>query len=292
MATVIGDLARERKRPLFARHALLRRGERDLALRKNRRRRVLRAKHVVALLALQAAFFAGLREAYLFVIDWDYLDIRKVEVACAKDGLRQALDASFAAPRLGNILLCDLTGLRAGLRRRAWVKDVSLQKVFPSTLRITVIPRTPFALLERGGLWLADEEGRVLEPADAFDGEVLPVVSDETGFAAGFFDKWAAAAGCLRSLPADERARLAGVRTDDDGALELAFKDDPVRVVVGRLSPAEDLARFRSRRAAWEDFAGPLAVVDLSFDGRVFLTAAAPPPAGEAGPRSDPGQGD
>jgi cell division septal protein FtsQ len=292
MATAIGDLGRERKRPLFARRPLLRPGERDLPLQKNRRRRVLRTKHVLALLALQAAFFVGLRETYLFLITWDTLAIRKVDVVCAKDNLRRALEAHFATPRLGNILLCDLAALRADIRRLAWVRDASIQKVFPATLRITVIPRTPFALLERDGLWLADEEGHVLEPVDALDEYALPVFSDEAGFASGFFDKWAAAGRCLQSLPADERARLTGVRTDDYGGLELAFEDDPVRVVVGRVSAAEDLARFRSRRAAWEEFAGPLAVVDMSFDGRVFLTAAPPPPAGDAGRQTDPGQGD
>jgi len=290
MATAIGDLGR--KRPLFARRPLLRPGGRDFALQKNRRRRVLRARHILALLALQAAFFVGLRETYLFLITWDTLAIRKVDVLCAKDDLRRALETHFAAAPLGNILLCDLAALRADIRRLAWVKDASLQKVFPATLRITVIPRTSFALLERDGLWLADEEGRVLEPVYSLDEYALPVISDEAGFASGFFDKWAAAARCLRSLPEGERTKLAGVRTSDDGALELAFKDDPVRVVLGRLSPAEDLARFRGRRAAWEGFAGLLAVVDMSFDGRVFLTAAAPPPAGDAGPRSESGQGD
>lgn len=291
MATAIDDLGRERRPPLFARRPP-RPGEKGLPLQKNRRRRVLRPRHVAALLALQAAFFVGLRETYLFLITWDSLAIRTVDVVCAKDGLRRALESHFASRRMGNILLCDLAALRADLRRLAWVRDVSLQKVFPATLRITVIPRAPFALLERGGLWLADEEGRVLEAADPSAGPALPVFSDEAGFAAGFAEKWAAAARFYRSLPPPEQARLAGIRTDDYGALELAFRDDPVRVVVGRLSPAEDLARFRARRGAWEELAGPLAVVNMSCEGRVFLTAAAPPPAGDAGPQPDPGQGD
>ena len=292
MATTVGELGQERKRPLFARRLFLRPGEKALAIQKNRHRRALRVRHVLALLALQAAFFLALREAYLFLITWDYLDIRKVEVVCAKDSLGRALQTHFAAPRLGNILLCDLPALRADVRRLAWVKDASVRKVFPSTLRITVVVRTPFALLERGGLWLADEEGRVLEPVYSLDEYALPVFSDETGFASGFFDKWEAAGRCFRSLPANEQARLAGVRSDDYGSLELMFKDDPVRVVVGRVSPAGDLARFRSRRAAWEEFAGPLGVVEMSFDGRVFLRAAEPPPAGDPVPPPDQGQGD
>ena len=294
MATAVGELGRERKRPLFARRPLLRPGERDLPiLKKGRRRRILKARHVAALLALQAAFFVGLRETYLFVLTWDYLTVRRVEVACPRPSLRQALETHFATPRLGNILLCDLPALRADIRRLAWVRDASVQKVFPSSLRITVTLRTPFALLERGGfLYLADEEGRVLEPVYSLDEYALPVFSDAGGFASGFFDKWAAAGRCYLSLPADEKARLFGIRADDNGGLELAFKDDPVRVVVGGAAPAEDLARFRSQRARWEEFAGPLAAVNMSFEGRVFLRTAEPPAPGDAAASPDQGQGD
>ena len=265
----------------------LRTGERDLLLQKNRRRRVLRLKHVLLLFALQAGFFLAVREAYLFLITWEELAIRKVEVICAKDNLRRTLENHFAVPRLGNILLCDLQALRADIRRLAWVKDVSIQKVFPSSLRISIVERTPFALLERDGLRLADEEGRALERVYSLEEYDLPVVSDENGFAAGFFEKWETAGRCLKSLPPAEWARLLSVRCSDYRTLELVFEDDPVRVVVGRESPAEDLARFRSRRPEWEGLFGPLAVVNMSYDGRVYLRAAEP--VGDDVPQPDKG---
>ncbi len=291
MATAVGDLGRERKRPLFARRPAPGPGERARALRKGRRRRILRPVHVLGLLALQAGFFLAVREAYLFLITWEELTIRKVVVDCGRDNLRRALEDHFAVPRLGNILLCDLDRLRADIRRVAWVKDASVQKVFPSTLRVSVVARTPFALLERGGLGLADDEGRVLERADSPEGYGLPVVTAADGFAEDFTGKWASAARFLRELPPDERVRLASVRCGDYGSLELVFRDDPVRVVVGGVSPAADLARFRARRTDWEANAGPLASVDLSYEGRVFLKAAAAPAGGEV-PTPDQGQGD
>jgi len=276
MATITSELGRERKQPLFARRLFLRPGEKALALKKSRRRRVFRVRHVLLLLALQAGFFLALREAYLFLITWDELAIRKVQVVCAKDNLRQTLESYFASPRLGNILLCDLDALRAQVRRLAWVKDASVQKVFPSGLRITVVERTPFALLDRDGLRLADEEGHALEPVYALEEYALPVISDETGFASGFTEKWDAASRCYRTLPPVERDRLLGILCSDFGTLELAFKDDPVRIVVSTDSPAEDLAAFRGRRAEWEGLFGPLALVNMSFDGRVYLRPAAP----------------
>jgi len=287
MATTVGELGQERKRPLFARRLFLRPGEKALAIQKNRRRRALRVRHVLALLALQAAFFLALREAYLFLITWDELAIRKVTVVCAKDNLRQTLESYFAVPRLGNILLCDLEAVRTQVRRLAWVKDASVQKVFPSGLRISVVERTAFALLERDGLRLADEEGRALEPVYSLEEYRLPVISDETGFASGFTDKWQAASRCLASLPPAERGRLLGIRTSDFGTLELAFKDDPVRVVVSPASPAADLGAFRARRAEWEALFGPLALVNMSFDGRAYLRPAEP--AGDDLPQPDKG---
>lgn len=274
MATVIGDLGRPKRGPLFARRPSLLTGERDVPLQKNRRRRTLRLRHVLFLIALQAGFFMALREAYLFLITWDQLVIRRVEVVCAKPNLREVLQNHFAGPRLGNILLCDLQTLRRDIRRLAWVKDVSIRKVFPSSLRITVVERTPFALLERNGLSLADEEGHVLEPVYSLGEYRLPVISDENGFASGFFEKWEAASRCYLSLPDAERALLTGIRCGGYGRLELAFKDDPVQVILGRDGAAESLALFRSRRTEWEGLFGPLAVVDLSFEGRAYLRSA------------------
>jgi hypothetical protein len=290
MATVIGALGREKSGPLFARRPFLRPGERDLPLQKNRRRRALRLKHVLFLLGLQAGFFLAVRGAYLFLITWDQLAIRKVEVVCAKDNLRQTLKNHFAAPRLGNILLCDLQSLRGDIRRLAWVKDVSIQKVFPSELRVTVVERTPFAVLERDGLFLADKEGRILEKVYSLEEYRLPVISDESGFASNFLGKWEAACRSLEALPRAEWDRLAGVRCGDYGSLELLFKDDPVRIVVDRGSPAESLALFRRRRPEWERLFGPLAAVNMCYDGRVYLRAAEP--AGDAVPNLTPDKGD
>jgi hypothetical protein len=287
MATVIGDLRREKNRPLFARRPFLRPGERDVPLQKNRRRRALRLKHVLFLLGLQAGFFLAVRSAYLFLITWDQLAIRKVAVVCAKDNLRRTLENHFAVPRLGNILLCDLQALRGDIRRLAWVKDVSIQKVFPSELRITVVERTPFAILERDGLCLADKEGRVLEKVYSLEEYHLPVISDENGFASSFFEKWRAAGDCLETLPRAELDRLAGLRCGNYGSLELLFKDDPIRVVVDPRSPAESLALFRRRRPEWERLFGPLASVNMRYDGRVYLRAAEP--AGDALPLPDKG---
>lgn len=276
MATAVERLGRGRRGPLVVRAKAFQRGERDAPLQKSRRRRVLRLRHVVSLLLLLAGFFAGLREAYLFLITWDELTVRTVEIRCGKDDLRLALERHFASPRLGNLLLCDIEALRARVRALAWVKDARIQKVFPSSLRIEVVERVPFALLERNGLGLADESGAVMERGVGPGDYDLPVISDEEGFTSRFLDKWAAARDCLESLPAADRARLAGVRCSEFGRLELSFKDDPIRVVLAAGSTASGLALFRSRRAEWERRLGPLVFADLGYEGRVYLRTLEP----------------
>lgn len=288
MATNVGDLGRERRPALFARRFFPQPGERSGTVKKGRRRRFLRARHVLLLLALQAAIFVAVREAYLFLISWDQLAIRKVTISGAKPGLRQALESYYAVPRLGNILLCDLEAVRAQVRRLAWVKDASVQKDFPSGLTIMIEERTPYALLERDGLYLADEDGRVLEKVYSLDEYGLPLICDESGFASGFPGKWAEARRGYDSLPPAEKARLLAIRTSDYGTLELRFKDDPVRIVVAADAAAAGLADFRSRRAEWESQFGPLALVNMSYDGRAFLRPAEPAPA-DGTPSADKG---
>ena len=74
----------------------------------------------------------GLCRAYLFLISWDKLAVRSVEVVCARPALKRQLDLAFAGKRLGNILLCDIDGLRTQVRAFVWVKEARIRKVFPS----------------------------------------------------------------------------------------------------------------------------------------------------------------
>jgi len=134
---------------------------------------------------------------------------------------------------------------------------------------------------------LVDKEGKILEKVYSLDEYRLPVISDENRFASNFLDKWEAAVRCLETLPRAERDRLSGIRCGDYGSLELLFQDDPVRVIVGRESPAENLALFRSRRPEWERLFGPLDAVTMCYDGRVYLRTAEP--AGDTVPLPDKG---
>jgi len=274
-------------RPLLTKPAppdpalVFQRGHGAVGVRGGRKRRVLRPGHVVALTALVAALFFGLGRGYLFLVSWDELTVRRIELAGGRDSVRATLKAFLATRPIGNILLCDLPLLQRQLETCPWVRDARIRKVFPATLRIEIEERRPFALLEKGGLALVDAEGTALEIAAAGSWPGTPVVRDEGGFRENFWEKWRAARSCLEALTAAERARLAAVQCSDDGRLTLEFRDDPVRLIVDGGAVRERLDRFAACRADLEARFGPLAYADLRLDDRIVV-GPMEPAAGEA----------
>jgi cell division protein FtsQ len=268
MATYLDGEFRARRSSLSGRPLVFQRGR---SLKTGRKRLALKIKHVLAVFVLLAGFFLALGKAYLFLVSWDALIVRTVELRCSRESLRSSLDRYFTARPLGNILLCDITALQAQLKSFAWVKDVSVQKVFPSTLRVAVTERAPFALLEKGGLSLVDEDGVLLESPPPADEQDLPVVKDEGSFLDRFPEKWQAARACLKSLTPAERVRVASLECSDDGRLTLTFRDDQTRLILDGTDVRGRLDLFAAQRASLEALFGPLGYADLRFDGRIIV---------------------
>jgi cell division septal protein FtsQ len=269
MATSLDGAYRGRRLPAGGRSLLFRRGQR--ALERGRKRLTLRLGHVLAMFALLAAFFIVLDKAYLFLVSWDRLTVRTIELGCRRPALRESLGRYLLARPLGNILLCDISALQEEIRAFAWVKDVRIRKVLPATLKIDIAERVPFALLERDGLALVDEDGVVLERLPAGCESPLPVVRDEGSFRDRFPAKWREASACLKCLSPAERARLAGLECSDDGRMTLAFKDDPMRLIVDGTDIRERLDVFAAARASLEAEFGALEYADLRIDGRIII---------------------
>jgi cell division septal protein FtsQ len=255
------------------------RGHRTAAVKGGRKRRALRLGHVLGLTVLLAAFFFGLDRTYLFLISWEELTVRKIELAGGRESVRQTLRAFLRTRPIGNILLCDLSLLQRQLKSYPWVKDARIQKVFPATLRIEIQERQPFALLERDGLAVVDREATALErSAVAGSWPGLPIVRDEAGFREDFWEKWRAATVSLDALTPAERERLVVLECSDDGRVTLEFRDDPVRVILDGRAVRERLDRFATWRADLEGRFGPLAYADLRLDDRIVVRPQEPAP--------------
>jgi cell division septal protein FtsQ len=269
----------------IARPLVFQRGDGALRGRSARRRPALRAKHIVGMLCLMAAMFYAFARAYLLLVSWDRLAVRSVEVVCARPSLKVDLDRAFGAHQLGNILLCDIDGLRAQLRAFPWVREARVRKVFPSALRVEVAERTPRALLERYGTSLVDADGVELGAPATPEEAALPVLADRDRFRDGRAEKLRLAWACLDDLPAGERAAIVRLDLSEPGTVELAFRDDPVRVRLGGREFAAKLRLFRERREEWEGALGALETVDLRFDDRVYVKLRGP--EGPGGPEKE-----
>jgi cell division septal protein FtsQ len=271
------NIALSKARPAFlAQPLIFQRGEGTLRAKKTPKRVALRAKHVALLFFLLAGTFYSLCRAYLFLISWDKLAIRSVQVVCDRPALKRQIDLAFEGKSLGNILLCDIDDLRTQIRAFVRVKEARIRKVFPSSLRVEVTERTPRALVQGYGLTLVDEEGVELErpaTADAFE---LPVLADQNDFRNGRLEKLSLAWQCLDDLSPAERARVAGLDLTGPGTVGLRFRDDPVRIKLGDRGFGEKVRFYGERKAEWENEFGELEYVDLRFDGRVYLKSREP----------------
>jgi cell division septal protein FtsQ len=281
MATYLDGAFRGRRTTLAGRPLLFRRGHRSRE--RGRKRLTLRVSHVLAMFALLAGFFIILDKAYLFLLSWDRLMVRTIELDCRRQALRESLGSYLQSRPLGNILFCDISALQGEIRAFAWVKGVRVRKVLPATLKIDIAERTPFAVLEKGGLALVDEDGVVLETPPSGSEGPLPVVRDEGSFRDRFAEKWRAASSCLKSLSPAERNRLAALECSDNGRMTLEFRDDPVRLIVDGTDVRAKLDLFAASRASLEAEFGALEYADLRIDGRIIIRpldeAAGPPPS-------------
>ncbi len=252
------------------------------------RRAAVRFREVLVMFGLLAGTFYAFSRTYLFLISWDKLAIRSVDVVCTRASLKRDLGRAFAEHRLGNILLCDIGGLRAQVRSFPWVREARIRKAFPSALRVEIEERVPRALLERYGLTLVDGEGAELGAPGTPEESSLPVLADRNGFRNGRAEKLRLAWACLDGLPAAERASVSRLDLSDLGTVELVFRDDPVRVRLGGREFAERIRLFREHRAEWEGALGALDTVDLRFDDRVYITLRGPQgPDVPAGPQKE-----
>lgn len=267
MATLPTDIAQ----PL-----VFQRGDGALRARQAQRRTAVRFRHVLGMFCVLAGMFTAFTRAYLFVISWDKLAIRSIDVACARPSLKRDLDRAFAEHRLGNILLCDINGLRAQVRLFPWVREARIRKVFPSALRVEIEMRVPRALLERNGLSLVDGDGVELGAPGTPEEAGLPILVDRDGFRDGRAAKLRLAWDCLAGLPAPERGAVSRLDLSDLGTVEVGFRDDPVRIRLGGREFAERIRLFREHRAEWEGALGALDTIDLRFDDRVYIKLRGP----------------
>lgn len=164
----------------------------------------------------------------------------------------------------------SLIGFSAGearerIARLPWVEKVEVQKVYPSTLAVTMIERQPFAVWQQGSrLWVVEEDGRVITPLARSQHAELPVVvgSGAEEHAAEFIS-------VMQGFPQLASRTRAYIRVADR-RWDLRMRNGTtVKLPVENYEQA--LAALVDVDRAQELFARDVSVVDMRLDGRMVL---------------------
>lgn len=137
------------------------------AVARSKRRRLLIGAGALTALAL-----------VLWTMFWSpLLAVRAVKVVGAdRTGKAPVVEATEIVGTGENLLLVPARAVEGRVERLPWVADATVERILPSTVRVTVIEREPaFVLALDGGRWTIDDGGHVLAVGKAERG--LPVLA-------------------------------------------------------------------------------------------------------------------
>jgi len=249
------------------------RSEGPARVKKPVRKSPLRYVHLLAIVLAAGTLFFGLSRLVEFLLTWDKLNVRTAEVVCPDLQVRTMVLPLAKSAASGNIFLLDSARVKSLIEACSWVKEVRVRKVFPSSLAVDVVPRTPAAVLESGGDYLLDRDNALIERADPEARDRFPLFSDAGLFADNRTAKLAQAWACLNDLAPEIQARVARLDVTDPDDVVLTFRDDAARLRLGGESFGRKVATYSAHRDRWTAEIGPLEYVDLRFSDRIYLKA-------------------
>jgi cell division protein FtsQ len=146
-----------------------------VALRRDRRARLVAAAAVVAALALGAGAALG---SWRVLTRGDALQLREILFLGLDRVLADDLLALSPVKKGDNLVTADVEAMDRALRRHPWVRAVEIRRrLLPPRLEVRVEERRAMALVELGGLYLVDREAEVFKRAAPGDGLDLPLVT-------------------------------------------------------------------------------------------------------------------
>lgn len=193
-----------------------------------------RALVVLAVLAGCAGLaYGAARYTSLFALE-------KLEVTGGTAPVRASVREAGAQFLGTSLVSLDDDAVRARLTDLPGVESVRLDRAFPHTLRIVVVPEEPLAVVKDGfGAWLVSERGRVIRSA-AMEPKRAVVWTAQTGLEPGAAvgdENARLALEALRHVPAGFPGRIESARAAE-GAVTLVLGDGAEL----RLGAAESLS--------------------------------------------------
>jgi len=201
-----------------------------------------------------------------------------IEVVEAANVPPEAVRDRFAGDLSGTIFEVPLEERRRALEEIPWVEAATVQRLFPSRVRVQLRERTPVAFLrQESALSLIDAYGVILTPPQdaSYDFAVLSGISDSLPLA-----ERAARVGLYLQLIADldsgEKSysrQLSEIDVGDPDNLRATIPDGEGVVLLhfGRGRYQEKFEAYLQHRPLWQQSGETVRAVDLRYRGQIVL---------------------
>jgi cell division protein FtsQ len=244
----------------------------------SRGRRALRVgRWIVGLAALAWGLTIVTREMGPVLQGW--LEIRDVEVAGIHQVTKpEVLELLVLKPGMG-LHQVSTSFLAERVRAHAWIKEATVERRPPNLLHITVVERTPAAIIRAGAdHWLSDEGGYLLAKLGKQDDQALPLL---IGLEAQSLQR-----GEVRVRNAIQSGVVLAklIASTLDGRVEVDLTNfsnvvasaNGVRFQFGDDSLVDQWERFRKvnpsfKTAPFDDRKRTVSEIDLRYDNRVIV---------------------
>lgn len=185
------------------------------------------------------------------------LTVKHVQVRGAETLSDQQVERVAKVPVGERMVSVDVGPMDARLKAVAVIRDVEVAKIWPDTIRITVVERTPVAVVSVGGELRAMDDQGVLFRKYAQAPRKLPRIQTTTDVGS---DVLREAARVLAALPPEVAAKVAYCSVESIDQIRLELRDGR-EVLWGSAEHSADkgrvLAPLLERRASFYDVSVP-----------------------------------
>lgn len=201
----------------------------------------VRLRASARVLVIAACLAAAIGIAYAAARFTSIFALQTIEVSGGSATIRESVREA-GEPFLGTSLVAlDQGDLRQQVTALPTVRSIRVDRAFPHTLRIVVVPERPLAIV-RDGLesWLVSEQGHVIRSADPDAGRAVVWTLGESHLVPGAAiqdESVQLALEALRHVPATFPERVESASAGEEGAITLLLADGTEL----RLGEAEDL---------------------------------------------------
>lgn len=270
MAVDVNQTIRLKGNQLLSQPLQFRRHKGKIHPKKIQRKLKVRFIHVLLSFLVISGIFLLVQQSYLFLISWDYLNVKNIRFICQKASVKKDIQAFFEGKRLGNILLLNIDHVQGILADHRWIEDVSVRKLFPSSLKIEVRERIPAAVLAKKNSYLIDRKGILLEKIDPHERGNFPLLVDSGLFVKHYKEKLKLAWECLDSLPSSEKEKIDVLDLSGYESVIVRFKGSTTEIKLGADRFHEKLKTLQDWQPQLDKFE-PLEYVDLRFSDRLYF---------------------